>query len=154
MRCDPAKVKRAARPGGIVSPIEVRGIDHVVLRVADVERALHFYCEVLGCREERRVEEVGLIQLRAGGSLIDLVAVDSQLGRAGGAPPGTGGRNVDHVALQLDVFDEAAIRAHLEGHGVEPGEVARRYGARGMGPSMYIRDPDGNVIELKGPAEA
>ncbi len=132
--------------------IEIAGIDHVVLRVRDVPASLHFYCEVLGCREERRLDELGLIQLRAGDALIDLVDVAAPLGRAGGAPPGEDARNVDHVALWVPDFDAEALRRHLEAHGVEPGEVARRYGARGMGPSMYIRDPDGNVVELKGPA--
>lgn len=133
-----------------MQPFQVRGIDHVVLRVRDAEKALRFYTETLGCAEERRSDELGLIQLRAGRSLIDLVLVDSPLGRLGGAPPGEQARNVDHVCLAIEPFDEAALRAHLSEHGVEPGDVAQRYGAEGMGPSMYIRDPDGNVIELKG----
>jgi len=136
-----------------MSAIRIRGLDHVVVRVTDVERSLRFYCGVLGCVEERRVEALGLIQLRAGASLIDLVDVDAPLGRAGGPAPGDAGRNVDHFAVELGEFDEAAIRAHLEACGVEPGDVAERYGARGHGPSMYIRDPDGNVIELKGPPQ-
>ena len=130
--------------------ISLVGLDHVVLRVADVERALAFYCGVLGCAEERRVDALGLIQLRAGAHLIDLVDVAGPLGRAGGAPPGESARNVDHFALQVAPFDADALRAHLESHGIEPGDVAERYGALGMGPSMYIRDPDGNVVELKG----
>ncbi len=134
--------------------LEIRGIDHVVLRVTDLERSLRFYRDVLGCAEERVIEKLGLYQLRAGRSLIDLVPVDSPLGRLGGAGPAETGRNVDHLALQLAAFDESALRAHLEAHGVDPGEVAERYGAEGMGPSMYIRDPDGNVVELKGPATA
>jgi catechol 2,3-dioxygenase-like lactoylglutathione lyase family enzyme len=136
-----------------MSAIEIRGLDHVVLRVADLERALRFYCGVLGCAEERRVDALGLVQLRAGAALIDLVAVDSPLGRLGGPAPGASGRNVDHIALQLARFDEGALRAHLAAHGVEPGEVGERYGALGMGPSMYVRDPDGNVVELKGARE-
>ena len=130
--------------------IELLGLDHVVVRVADPARSLRFYCEVLGCTEERRIDQVGLVQLRCGASLIDLVDVDAPLGRLGGPPPGEG-RNVDHFAVQLAHFDETSIRAHLERFGVEPGDVGERYGAQGMGPSMYIRDPDGNVVELKGP---
>lgn len=129
----------------------IKGIDHVVLRVADVERALRFYCDALGCREERRVEEIGLIQLRAGACLIDLVPVDSELGRRGGAGPGDEGRNMDHFALRIEPFDEAALRAHLATHGIAAGEVMKRYGAEGQGPSIYITDPDGNTVELKGP---
>ena len=130
--------------------IEIRGLDHVVLRVADVARALGFYCGVLGCTEERRIDALGLVQLRAGSALIDLVAVDSPLGRAGGSAPDSGARNMDHFALQLAHFDAEALHAHLASHGVEAGEVAQRYGALGMGPSLYVRDPDGNVVELKG----
>ena len=136
-----------------MSAIEIRGIDHVVLRVRDVERAIHFYCGVLGCREERRIEALGLVQLRAGSALIDLVDVAGALGKLGGGPPGDSGRNMDHVALRLGAFDERALRAELSAAGIEAGEVGDRYGAEGMGPSLYIRDPDGNVVELKGPGK-
>jgi catechol 2,3-dioxygenase-like lactoylglutathione lyase family enzyme len=130
--------------------LRVVGLDHVVLRVRDLDAALRFWCGALGCREERRSDALGLVQLRAGRSLVDLVPVDSPLGRAGGPPPGPG-RNVDHVALRIERFDAEALAAHLRAHGVEPGDVAERYGAEGTGPSMYVRDPDGNVVELKGP---
>jgi catechol 2,3-dioxygenase-like lactoylglutathione lyase family enzyme len=136
-----------------VGAIEIRGLDHVVVRVNDLERALRFYVRALGCAVERRSDALGLVQLRAGASLIDLVAVDSPLGRAGGGAPDPAARNVDHVCVQLARLDEEALRAHLERHGVLPGEVAPRYGALGLGPSMYIRDPDQNVIELKGPPD-
>ena len=134
-----------------MSALEIRGIDHVVLRVRDLAASLRFYCDVLGCSVERSSDALGLYQLRAGDSLIDLVPVEGPLGRLGGAPPGSEARNVDHVALALARFDEAALRHHLAAHGVEPGDVAPRYGAAGLGPSMYVRDPDGNVVELKGP---
>jgi glyoxylase I family protein len=130
--------------------IAISGIDHIVLRVRDVDAALRFYCEVLGCHEERRLDPLGLIQLRAGDQLIDLVDIDKPLGQAGGAAAGSEGRNVDHFALRVAQFDETAIRSHLEAHGVEPGPVDTRYGAAGNGPSMYIQDPDGNTVELKG----
>jgi catechol 2,3-dioxygenase-like lactoylglutathione lyase family enzyme len=131
--------------------IRIQCIDHVVLRVRDIDRAIRFYCDMLGCAVERRLDELGLIQLRAGRSLIDLVDVAGGLGQQGGAPPGAEARNMDHLALRIDPFDEAALRAHLEAHGVAPGEVVTRYGAEGDGPSMYIRDPEGNTVELKGP---
>ena len=132
-------------------PIEIRGLDHVVLRISDLTRSLRFYVEMLGCREERRSDALGLVQLRAGASLIDLVDVNAPLGKLGGPPPGAQARNLDHLALQLEHFDVARIREHLTAFGVEPGDVAQRYGALGMGPSMYVHDPDGNVVELKGP---
>ena len=135
------------------SGIQVVGLDHLVLRVADLACSLAFYTDVLGATEERRLDDLGLIQLRLGAHLIDLVPIDSELGRAGGAGPGEEGRNLDHFALELATFDEAKLRAHLDAHGVEPGKVARRYGAGGYGPSMYVRDPDGNVVELKGPPD-
>jgi catechol 2,3-dioxygenase-like lactoylglutathione lyase family enzyme len=133
--------------------IDVLGIDHCVLRVSDLARSLRFYGEVLGCHEERRLADLGLVQLRAGRAMIDLVDLAGPLGRAGGSAPGQGGRNMDHLALRIAAFDEAALRAHLARHGVEPGAVGIRYGAEGNGPSIYIQDPDGNVIELKGPPD-
>ena len=132
-------------------PFRTRGLDHVVLRVRALDRSLHFYTEVLDGAVERRIDALGLVQLRLGASLIDLVPVDGALGRLGGAAPEEKGRNLDHFAVQITPFDEPALRAHLRAHGVEPGEVGTRYGAEGNGPSMYVRDPDGNTVELKGP---
>jgi len=131
--------------------IQIREIDHLALRVTDLERMLHFYCDVLGCTIERRKDSIGLIQLRAGNSLIDLVPVHGLLGKAGGAPPGKEGRNLDHFCLRIEPFDETSIRQHLEANGLQAGELASRYGAEGEGPSIYISDPEGNVVELKGP---
>ncbi len=135
-----------------MTAIRIRNIDHVVFRVAELERALKFYCDVLGCRVDRRRDDLGMIHLRAGAAMIDLVDVAGKIGLRYGAPPGEQGRNVDHVSLRLESFDEAGIRAHLEAHGVAPGEVKTLYGAEGDGPAMYIQDPDGNTVELKGPA--
>jgi glyoxylase I family protein len=129
-------------------------LDHVVLRVRDAEAMLRFYTEVLGCTLERRQEELGLLQLRAGGSLIDLVTVDGKLGREGGAAPGVGGRNMDHFCLRIQPFEGDALRAWLASQGARPGEVVQRYGAEGEGPSIYLRDPEGNTVELKGPPGA
>lgn len=132
--------------------IHIREIDHVVLRVRDPARMLRFYREVLGCTVEREASpETGLVQLRAGRSLIDLVAVSGSLGRKGGAPPGPEGHNMDHFCVRVDPFDEAALRRHLGEHGVQAGAVESRYGAEGEGPSLYITDPEGNTVELKGP---
>lgn len=135
-----------------VAPFRLKGLDHVVLRVADLERSLAFYVGALGCTLEKEQKAIGLVQLRAGRSLIDLVPVSGRLGSTGGAPPGAEGRNVDHFALSIEPYDEAALRAHLERLGIEVPESGMRYGAEGEGPSVYVRDPDGNVVELKGPA--
>ena len=110
-----------------------------------------FYCDVLGCQIERARQDIGLIQMRAGQSLIDLVPVDGELGKKGGAAPGAEGRNMDHLCLRVEPFDPLAVIAHLIKHGVVPGETKNRYGADGYGPSIYISDPEGNVVELKGP---
>jgi len=131
--------------------IHIRDIDHIVLRVIDAERMLQFYRDVLNCTVERQRAEIGLIQLRAGRSMIDLVPVDGKLGRAGGAAPGPEARNLDHFCVRVDPFDEAAIRAHLAQHDITAERVEPRYGAEGLGPSLYISDPEGNVVELKGP---
>lgn len=135
-------------------PFRLLGLDHVVIRARDVERLRRFYCEVLGCRVERAQAELGLTQLRAGRSLIDLVGVEGPLGRPGGAPPGAEARNMDHLCLAIEPFDATAIRAHLSSHGIAAGEPASRYGADGEGPSIYLTDPEGNMVELKGPPAA
>ncbi|RZL38697.1 MAG: VOC family protein [Rubrivivax sp.] len=131
--------------------ITLRGLDHLVLRVVDLDAMLAFYVGVLGCSIERRQDEIGLVQLRAGQSLIDLVPVDGKLGRMGGAAPGVEGRNLDHFCLRVEPFDGDAIRAHLAAHGMAAGATESRYGAEGEGPSIYLSDPEGNVVELKGP---
>ena len=133
--------------------INLTGIDHVVLRVADLETSLRFYDNVLGARLEKAQEPIGLYQLRAGTSLIDLVPVHGPLGRQGGAPPGPEGRNLDHVCFRVSPWDGEAILDHLRGHGIET-EIVTRYGAEGDGPSIYLSDPDGNGLELKGPPSA
>ena len=132
--------------------IHLSELDHLVLRVVNLDGMLRFYCDVLGCTVERRKDTIGLVQLRAGRSLIDLVPVDGKLGRAGGAAPGVEGRNLDHFCFRVEPFDEAAIRRQLDAHGVAAGPVESRYGAEGVGPSLYVTDPEGNVVELKGPA--
>ena len=134
--------------------MEILGLDHVVLRVADLDAAMAFYQGVLGCTEERRIDAIGLVQLRAGAALIDLVPVDSPLGRRGGGTAGPTGRNLDHFCLRVEPFDPDAIQAALRGAGFDPGDVTRVYGAEGYGPSIYVDDPDGNTVELKGPAES
>ena len=128
-------------------------LDHLVLRVVDLQRMLQFYVEALGCTVERRQDGIGLVQLRAGSALIDLVPVDGKLGRTGGAAPGKEGRNLDHFCLRIEPFDAHSIVAHLARHGLACGPVERRYGAQGEGPSIYLSDPEGNGVELKGPPD-
>lgn len=131
---------------------KIQDIDHVVLRVRDLAHMQQFYIDVLGCAIERSEPELGLYQLRAGRSLIDLVPVDSPLGHAGGAAPQSDQRhNVDHICLRVAPFDSDHILDWLHSHAVETGPVTRRYGAQGFGPSIYLTDPEGNTVELKGP---
>lgn len=134
-------------------PFAVERIDHLVFRVRDLDASIAFYDAVLGCSVERRRPDLGLVHLRAGASMVDLVAIDGPLGRVGGAGPATEGRNVDHLCLRVEPFDERAIVRHLSACGVEPrGAASMNFGAEGNGLSLYLADPDGNVIELKGPA--
>ena len=129
---------------------KIVAIDHIVLRTSKIDQMRHFYCDVLGCSIERETsEELGLIQLRAGSALIDLVTVDSKLGRIGGGKPTNGDNNLDHFCLQLKSISEQAIIEHLESHGVKTGEFDQRYGAQGFGQSIYIQDPEGNTVELR-----
>jgi catechol 2,3-dioxygenase-like lactoylglutathione lyase family enzyme len=133
-------------------PIAVSGFDHIVLRVRDKAAMLDFYVDVLGLSVDRDRPEIGLTHVRAGPQMIDLVTLDGPLGRMGGAAPGPEGRNLDHFALQVRPFDESAIRAHLAAHGVAIVDEGQRYGADGDGLSFYVRDPEGNTVELKGPS--
>lgn len=133
--------------------IRIRELDHVVLRVVDLDGMLHFYRDVLGCPVEKVQDGPGLYQMRAGRSLIDLVPVTGRIGRQGGAAPGREGRNMDHLCLRVEPFDADAIYAALAEHEIDAGPVESRYGAEGEGPSIYLRDPDGNTVELKGPPD-
>ncbi|QET03361.1 VOC family protein [Cupriavidus pauculus] len=131
----------------------IAGLDHLVLRTADVPRLVRFYVEALGCHVEREQVALGLTQLRAGSALIDVISLDGTLGRMGGAGPGREGRNLDHFCVRIEPFDPKAIYEHFRIHGVDAGPVEQRYGAEGLGPSIYLHDPDGNMVELKGPPD-
>jgi glyoxylase I family protein len=128
--------------------IQIREIDHVVIRATDPAAMTRFYCEILGCRVEREERDLGLVQLRAGRSLVDLITVGGPLDR--NASEGAG-RNMDHLCLRVEPFDGAALKGWLEQAGAHPGDVVERYGAEGLGPSLYLFDPEGNMVELKGP---
>ena len=130
--------------------LEIVAIDHIVLRTSKLEQMLEFYCNVLGCEVERELpSETGLTQLRAGNALIDIVTVGSELGRMGGDAPTATGNNLDHFCLQLKPVSEAEIKAHLAKFGINDGDFDHRYGAQGFGNSIYIKDPEGNTVELR-----
>ena len=129
------------------APFRIIGIDHVVLRATDPDALERFYMDVLGCALEKRQGK--LAQLRAGRTLIDIVPAD-EAGPADGTSS-SGGANLDHLCLRVEPFDAAAIARHLAVHGVLCGEETSRYGAEGQGPSVYLHDPEGNGVELKGP---
>ena len=133
--------------------LKIREIDHVVLRVRDIDAMRRFYCEVLGAAHVAWRPEFGMSHLRIGASMLDLITVDGPLGRRGGAAAGGEGRNMDHFCLRVEPFDEQAIVAHLKRHGVPVGEIRPRFGAQGNGISIYLTDPEGNTVELKGPSD-
>jgi glyoxylase I family protein len=134
-----------------VITFDVQHLDHVVLRVSDLFRSIDFYGKVLGCHVVKERSDLRLVHLRAGVSMIDLISVNGKLGLVGGAAPRNEGRNLDHLCLRIEPFDEASIIQHLQDCGVTPrGPASVNFGAEGDGPSLYINDPDGNVIELKG----
>ena len=136
--------------------IEIIGLDHIVLRTDNLASMLRFYRDTLGCPIERETT-FGLTQLRAGNALIDLVDVDSNIGRLGGNAPANKDNNMDHFCLQIKAAPEQAIIEYLsnqpvlgQGLGDSLSEgFAERYGATGLGRSLYIQDPDGNTVELR-----
>lgn len=134
----------------VANPLNITRIDHVVIRVRDMSAMVNWYQIVLGCRLERGPGELGLAQLRAGESLIDLVDVHGPLGEEGGGAPDGSADNMDHVCLLVEPWDVDTISEHLRRHQVLLEDVADRYGATGMGPSIYLKDPEGNRLELKG----
>ncbi len=141
---------RRKPPARSKPPFALEGIDHILLLVKGMKPAVRFYTDVLGCKIEGKLPQYGMLQLRAGSALIDLVDV-SVPQAAWAVPPVAGGRNLDHFCITIDVYDESKIRAYLAARGVAIGEAGSRYGAEGEGPSLYINDPEGNVVELKGP---
>lgn len=130
--------------------LEVLTIDHIVLRTTKLKDMLDFYTKVLNCTIERETPvETGLTQLRAGSALIDLVVVDSRLGAMGGGAPTQSERNIDHFCLQIKSVPEQDIITYLKESGIEVGEFESRFGAQGEGNSIYIKDPEGNEVELR-----
>ncbi|MBI6135591.1 VOC family protein [Serratia marcescens] len=134
-------------------PFSLKTIDHVVLRVRDMQKSLHFYTQIVGCYIAKQRPDLGLMHLRAGAAMIDLIDVNGQLGKKGGEAPDPRRQNVDHVCLRIDPFNEDDLLAYLRSQGIAVNPAESRYGAEGDGPSIYFSDPDGNRIELKGPAE-
>ena len=133
--------------------IQLREIDHVVLRVRDIDAMRRFYCDVLGASHVAFRPQFGMSHLRIGRSMLDLVTVDGPLGKAGGAAPAKEGRNMDHLCFRVEPFDQDEIVEHLKKHQVPVGEIRPRYGAEGNGVSIYLTDPEGNMVELKGPSD-
>lgn len=134
---------------------QVQRLDHIVLRVRHLARSLAFYQQVLGCTVARDRPDLGLVHLRLGVSMLDLIQLDGPLGLRGGNGLHRQNHNLDHWCVRIEPFDEASLLACLAEHQVEVlGPASINYGAEGEGWSVYIKDPDGNVIELKGPAIA
>ena len=121
--------------------LKLRGIDHVVLRVRDIDAMRRFYCDVLGAQHIVYRPAYRMSHLRVGGAMIDLVEGERS------------GCNMDHLCLRVEPFDQAAIVAHLTKHGIPVGKIANRFGAEGNGVSIYLTDPEGNTVELKGPSD-
>lgn len=136
------------------APFSLQRLDHLVLRTENIASLQAFYM-ALGCTLERdALDTIGLLQLRLGASMLDLVDVNGQLGQSGGAAPEATGRNLDHFAIRIDPFDADAILAFCQSRGI-PAHAMHQplLGADGYGPAVYIEDPDGNRVELKGPPE-
>ncbi len=126
-------------------PVEITGVDQVVLRTKQIDAVLAFYRDKLGCPVERTIEPIGLYQLRAGRSLVDLL--DTNVFTIAEAGPGES--LFDHFCLSVTAPSADALCAALDAAGVPHGDPAQRYGATGDGTSVYATDPDGRTVELK-----
>lgn len=133
-------------------PFSLVGLDHIVFLIDDMDRALSFYTNVLGCQHGYSYPALGMEQLWCGNALIVLWDTSHPGGKAA-APEVRGGRNIDHLCIATSPFDHDEMRAHLQRHDVKIDREAYHGGARGMGHSFYIQDPFGNVLEIKGPAD-
>jgi catechol 2,3-dioxygenase-like lactoylglutathione lyase family enzyme len=116
------------------------GVDHLVLAVADVERTLGWYQEHLG------LEPLRVGEWREGGAPFPSLRVNDSLIIDVIVGPRSG-ENVDHICLVVDTDDLDALAASGEFDVV--GGPSRLWGARGYGQGLYVRDPDGNVLELR-----
>ena len=136
----------------MTNPIQIRKFDHVVFRVKNIARSMKFYEEVLGAHLDKADEALGLYHMKMGDVMIDLIPVDGKLGSAVGSKEiNQLTRNVEHVCVRVIPFDGARILVHLDAHDVKYDlPIEQNYGNEGTGPSLYLEDPDGNVIELKG----
>jgi len=123
-------------------PYTPLGIDHLVLYVRDQDVSRKFYTEILGCTVDAVNEKARIVHLRFGEQQIDIV-------------PGNGPadeavkQGIDHFCLSIRCDDIAALAQHLRDQGVAAGDVVTRLGAYGVGPSLYLTDPDGFKLELK-----
>lgn len=117
----------------------IQCIDHIVLKTTNLEEMLNFYCDILGCKFERQVASVGLTQLRAGDSMIDLLQVESR----------ESGQNIEHFCLRISPFDYASLEKYFHDKNIAIYNYGKRYGAQGTGESFYLKDPENNEIELK-----
>lgn len=130
------------------SPVRFLNLDHLVIRCTNISNMQRFYGDVLGCTLERALEEQGLYQFRAGAALIDLVDITKPIGQ--GPAPDPVRRNMAHFCLRIEDADWDEIISFFRENGIDVDEQpARRYGADGQGQSVYLRDPEGNEIELK-----
>ena len=121
------------------SPARVRGLDHIVLNVADAERSMRWYCDRLGLEPERYEEwkagDAPFVSVRIDeGTIIDLFETERS------------GENLNHFALWA-TGDLESIVAHDDVELVR--RAPRVFGARGWGSAVYVRDPDGNEVELR-----
>ena len=119
---------------------KILGLDHIVLRVFDLPKMLDFYCDILGCKVENEQPEIGLTQLRAGDNIIDLLSIDRILNKAE--------QNMEHFCLRVESFNYEAMCEYFHSHNIEIYRYAKRYGSKGYNWSFYLKDPEGNELEL------
>ncbi|MGQ0742550.1 MAG: VOC family protein [Alphaproteobacteria bacterium] len=131
--------------------LPVSGFDHLSLTCRHAAATRKFYASVLGFRVSARMPQWGMTEISAGDATIVLVDAESDRGSWAKSTRGAG-ENVHHFCLRLKSFDEIAFRTLLAKRGVAIEEEQREMTPKGMEHAFYVRDPEGNLVELRGVA--
>ena len=126
-------------------PLKITGIDHLLLKVDSMDRAIAFYEGVLGCTVKTRLPQYAMAELCVGAQGLDLVDVGAEEGAWARPSSAADQGNLHHLCLAVEVAAEVDLRAHLSHHAAPIVEERLEDGHL----SLYVLDPSGNQVELR-----